>query len=264
VNASLLSNQDQQLYVLIDQLSQLTSHTIGRSLNNTIVVSDSRVSGQHARLTECTPSTFLLEDLNSKNGTFVDGVRITRKFVDRANAIQLADTILSIEELLAQLRDPTPASVVPLPTPAPVVYQKPEPAGTTQQASLDFSADFAALESVYRQYPQLKRACRQREKMIRTGSVILSSVVGISAVVASGGTALSLLQVMSSAGLSVLVPTLCSTFLSTDEKLELIDKEYRDRYRCPNAACRDPFGTREWDMLAQQKTCRRCQAVWVR
>lgn len=261
MNASLLPSQDQQLYALIDQLSQLTSHTIGRSLNNTIVVPDSRVSGQHARLTECTPSTFLLEDLTSKNGTFVDGVRITRKFVDRANKIQLADTTLSIDELLAQLREATPVSVVPLP--APFVAQKPEPAGDPEQAPLDFSADFAALESVYRQYPQLKRACRQREKMIRTGSVILSSVVGISAVVASGGTALSLLQVMSSAGLSVLVPTLCSTFLSTDEKLELIDKEYRDRYRCPNAACRDPFGTREWDMLAQQKTCRRCQAVWA-
>jgi pSer/pThr/pTyr-binding forkhead associated (FHA) protein len=261
VNASLLLSQDQQLYALIDQLSQLTSHTIGRSLNNTIVVPDSRVSGQHARLTECTPSTFLLEDLNSKNGTFVDGVRITRKFVDRANAIQLADTTLSIDDLLAQLREATPVSVVPFPTPAPP--QQPEPVSAPKQAPLDFSADFAALESVYRQYPQLKRACRQREKMIRTGSVILSSVVGISAVVASGGTALSLLQVMSSAGLSVLVPTLCSTFLSTDEKLELIDKEYRDRYRCPNAACRDPFRTREWDMLAQQKTCRRCQAVWV-
>lgn len=260
MNASLLPSQDQQLYALIDQLSQLTSHMIGRSLNNTIVVPASRVSGQHARLTECTPSTFLLEDLNSKNGTFVDGVRITRKFVDRASAIQLADTTLSIDELLAQVRKATPVSVAP--PPAPVAAQQPEPVSSPKQA-LDFSADFAALESVYRQYPQLKRACRQREKMIRTGSVILSSVVGISAVVASGGTALSLLQVMSSAGLSVLVPTLCSTFLSTDEKLELIDKEYRDRYRCPNAACRDPFGTREWDMLAQQKSCRRCQAIWV-
>ncbi len=261
MNASLLSGQDQQLYALIDQLSQLTSHTVGRSLNNTIIVPDSRVSGQHARLTACTPSTFLLEDLNSKNGTFVDGVRITRKFVDRTNTIQLADTTLSIDELLAQVRETAPVSVAP--PSAPIVSHQPESVGSSKQVPLDFSSDFAALESVYRQYPQLKRACRQREKMIRTGSVILSSVVGISAVVASGGTALSLLQVMSSAGLSVLVPTLCSTFLSTDEKLELIDKEYRDRYRCPNPACRDPFGTREWDMLAQQKTCRRCQAVWV-
>ncbi len=173
----------------------------------------------------------------------------------------MADTTLSIDDLLAQVRETAPVSVAP--PSAPIVSYQPESVGSSKQVPLDFSSDFAALESVYRQYPQLKRACRQREKMIRTGSVILSSVVGISAVVASGGTALSLLQVMSSAGLSVLVPTLCSTFLSTDEKLELIDKEYRDRYRCPNPACRNPFGTREWDMLAQQKTCRRCQAVWV-
>jgi hypothetical protein len=61
----------------------------------------------------------------------------------------------------------------------------------------------------------------------------------------------------------MLIPTLCSTLLSTEEKLEIIDKEYRERYRCPNPACRDPFGMREWELLVQQKTCRRCQAIWV-
>lgn len=99
--------------------------------------------------------------------------------------------------------------------------------------------------------------------MIRTGSVILSSVVGISSVLSTGGAALPLLHIMSGAGLSMLVPTLCSTLLSTEEKLEVIDKEYREKYRCPNPACRDPFGPREWELLAQQKSCRRCQAVWV-
>lgn len=260
MNVSPLLDQDNQLHSLIDRLSQLTSHTVGRSLNNSIVVTDSRVSGQHARLTECTPTTFLLEDLNSKNGTFVDGVRITRKFVDRASTIQFADTVFSIEQLLAQLNEAPPVKS-PL-IPSPVASNQAEPISAPKPV-LDFTTEFAALEPVYVQYPQLKRACRQREKMIRTGSVILSSVVGISAVVASGGTALSLLQVMSSAGLSVLVPTLCSTFLSTEEKLELIDKEYRERYRCPNPTCRDPFGTREWELLSQQKTCRRCQAIWV-
>jgi len=62
-----------------------------------------------------------------------------------------------------------------------------------------------------------------------------------------------LLPVLSSAGLSILIPTLCSSLLSTEEKLELIDKEYRDRYRCPNPDCREPFYNREWEQLAQRK-----------
>lgn len=258
MNASIFPSQDEQLYQLIDSLSRLSGYTIGRSLSNAIVVADSRVSSQHARLIECTPTTFLLEDLSSKNGTFVDGVRITRKFIDQTNEVRLADTVFSLDQLLAQLTE----RVAPSP-PVTLANHLPD-TGATVKDPLDFTEQFADLQLVYTQYPELRRACRQRDKMIRTGSVILSSVVGISAVIASGGMALSLLHIMSGAGLSVLVPTLCSTFLSTDEKLELLDREYRERYRCPNPVCRDPFGVREWDMLAQQKTCRRCQAVWVR
>ncbi|GAB3568605.1 hypothetical protein GCM10027578_21450 [Spirosoma luteolum] len=249
-----------QLLSIIDQLGQLPSHTIGRALTNTIVIPNGRISSHHARLLACTPTTFLLEDLDSRNGTFVNGLRISRKLVGRADTVQLADATFSLGELLAMQTD-LPGTVTPRLAPAGL---PPVPVAEPALASpLDFTAAFAELQQVYTQYPLLRKACRNREKMIRTGSVVLSSVVGISAVVASGGTALPLLQVLSSAGLSLLVPTLCSTLLSTDEKLDLIDREYRERYRCPNPACRDPFGVREWDMLAQQKTCRRCQAIWV-
>lgn len=49
--------------------------TIGRKDNNTIVVPDSHVSGQHARIVLRNNSLFL-EDLNSTNGTYVNGSRI--------------------------------------------------------------------------------------------------------------------------------------------------------------------------------------------
>ena len=249
-----------QLDDLIDRLSHLPAYTIGRRADNAIVVPDSKVSGQHARLIQCTDASFVLEDLDSKNGTFVNGTRITRKVIDRQDAVQLADTSFTVAQLLdlQQAKKPTAVAHSVLAPVAPGVSPKP---GKTP---LDFTEQFAALKLVFEQYPQLRKNCRNREKMIRTGSVIISSIVGMSAVLASGGgAAIPLLQIMSGAGLSMLVPTLCSTLLSTDEKLEIIDKEYRERYRCPNPACRDPFGTREWELLAQQKTCRRCQAIWV-
>jgi hypothetical protein len=62
----------------------------------------------------------------------------------------------------------------------------------------------------------------------------------------------------------MLVPTLASHLLSTEEKLELIDKEYRQRYRCPNPNCRDSFGNREFELVAKQKKCTKCKAVWVK
>ena len=259
MSAPTLPVADPQLNHLIDRLSQLPAYTLGRRADNTIVVPDSKVSGQHARLIQCTDATFVLEDLDSKNGTFVNGVRITRKVIDRKDTIQLADISYTVTQLLDLQKAETPAAVAPN-APIPVAPVLPKPGKT----SLDFTEPFAALKPVFEQYPQLRKNCRNREKMIRTGSVIISSIVGMSAVLASGGgAAIPLLQLLSGAGLSMLVPTLCSTLLSTDEKLEIIDKEYRERYRCPNPGCRDPFGTREWELLAQQKTCRRCQAIWV-
>ena len=255
---STLPVADGQLDQLLDRLSQFPTFTIGRRADNVIVLADAKVSGQHARLIQCTNTSFVLEDLDSKNGTFVNGVRITRKVIDYRDAVQVAGTTYTVAQLLTLQR-------AEIPTPAGPGPSKPEPdLPATGKAPLDFTDEFADLKRVFEQYPLLRRNCRNREKTIRLGSVLLSSVVGIGAALSTGGGALALLPVMSGAGLSMLLPTLCSTLLSTDEKLEIIDKEYRERYRCPNPACRDPFGAREWELLAHQKICRRCQAIWVR
>lgn len=245
---------------LIEDLSQLPAYTIGRGADNVIVIPNGKVSGQHARLIQCTANSFIFEDNASKNGSFVNGVRVARKVVDSQDVIRLADSDFTVSQLLAlrKTNRPEPPLAVQI-TPSIAKPPAPEP----DKPVADFTREFADLKQVYSQYPQLRRDCRNREKMIRTGSVILSSIVGITAALSTGGATLPLLHILSGAGLSMLVPTLCSTLLSTEEKLEIIDKEYRDRYRCPNPACRDSFGTREWESLAQQKSCRRCQAVWV-
>lgn len=256
--APTLTGIDQQLSHLVDRLSQLPAYSIGRRADNVLVIADGKISGQHARLIQCTDTIFVLEDLDSKNGTSVNGTRITRKVIDRQDTLQLAGVNYTVTQLLDLQRIETTKPAPPDP-PKPRLSEVPSP---NEKAALDFTEPFADLKRVYEQYPQLRRSCRNREKMIRTGSVILSSIVGISAVLSTGGGAL--IPIMSGAGLSMLIPTLCSTLLSTDEKLEIIDKEYRERYRCPNSACRDPFGTREWELLAQQKICRRCQAIWIK
>lgn len=249
------------LEALIAQLGELPQFSIGRHADNALLLNFPKVSGHHAQLTICGPTSFLLEDLGSKNGTFVNDYRCIRKIIDLNDRVQFADQVMSVADLLQQKK----AMVNPIG--APVVAAKLALAGEGSVANnlnpLDFTREFAALQAVYEQYPQLRKACRNRDKMIRTASVIISSIVGISAVLSSGGGALPMMSVLSGAGLGILIPTLSSTLLSTDEKLEVIDKEYRARYRCPNPACRDPFLAREWPILAQQKTCRRCKAIWV-
>lgn len=50
--------------------------TLGRDVTNELVVADAEVSRQHARVSR-TPGGFVLEDLGSTNGTFVNGERLS-------------------------------------------------------------------------------------------------------------------------------------------------------------------------------------------
>jgi pSer/pThr/pTyr-binding forkhead associated (FHA) protein len=55
--------------------------TIGRAGDNRIVLSDETVSGRHARII-LQESNYVLEEVNARNGVFVNGNRITRHVID--------------------------------------------------------------------------------------------------------------------------------------------------------------------------------------
>jgi hypothetical protein len=61
------------VYPLLD-----SEYSIGRLPDNAIAVADGSVSGRHARVLR-TPDGFVIEDLQSRNGTFVNGERVSDK-----------------------------------------------------------------------------------------------------------------------------------------------------------------------------------------
>lgn len=70
--------------------------TVGRGPDNNIVVNDSRVSAQHARFSLQGPA-LVLEDLNSTNGTAVNGRLIFEPVSLRdGDDIQIGDTFLRV------------------------------------------------------------------------------------------------------------------------------------------------------------------------
>ncbi len=230
-------------------LPEITTITIGRDQSNTVVLNQAAISRNHANLIVCSLTSFILEDNGSKHGTFFadeqgNKVQLSRKLVDSEDDIWLAEHPFKVKELLPEAGRSTAESDLP----------KKDP--------LDFTEEFALLQAVYDDYPQLRKDCRNREKMIRLWSVVGGSMIGIGTVATAGS--LGFLAMLSSAGLSILIPTLSSHLLSTDEKLELLEKEYRQRYRCPNPMCREPFGNREYELLERQKKCHKCQAMWVK
>lgn len=76
---------------VIEQTVQLTKErmTIGRHKHNDIVLNHPAVSGEHAIITTILDDSFL-EDLQSTNGTFVNGHRIGKHFLQNKDVIKMA------------------------------------------------------------------------------------------------------------------------------------------------------------------------------
>ncbi|NRR29212.1 FHA domain-containing protein [Oxalobacteraceae bacterium] len=75
----------------IEQQVQLSKErmTIGRHAHNDIVLAHPSVSGEHAVIVTILDDSFL-EDLHSTNGTFVNGHRIGKHFLQHQDLIKLA------------------------------------------------------------------------------------------------------------------------------------------------------------------------------
>ncbi|NUM82252.1 DUF4388 domain-containing protein [bacterium] len=67
---------------------------IGRALENTIVLQSPYVSRKHASI-RCQNDQFLLSDLQSTNGTFVNTEKITQKLLDVGDKIRVGSFILN-------------------------------------------------------------------------------------------------------------------------------------------------------------------------
>jgi hypothetical protein len=68
---------------------------IGRNEDNDVVIADGRVSRHHARIV-ADGGGFAIEDLQSSNGTFVDGTRVRRARVHAGASIVAGETVLEI------------------------------------------------------------------------------------------------------------------------------------------------------------------------
>lgn len=68
--------------------------TLGREAGNDLVIEDPQISRRHSRLTR-QGNSYLLEDLGSTNGTFINGSRVsTPVLLANGDLIGLADTVV--------------------------------------------------------------------------------------------------------------------------------------------------------------------------
>ena len=111
--------------------------SIGRDSTNTVALSDAEVSRRHARM-ELRGSAYVIQDLGSTNGTFVNGTRISGiQVLNPGDTVALGEGIVLVYETVADM-DATvmaskssqtavakPATPAPFVPPAPVIPPAP-------------------------------------------------------------------------------------------------------------------------------------------
>ena len=75
----------------------LETLTIGRKVDNALVIEDPAVSGHHARIVKV-QAVFFLEDLKSTNGTALNGLPVTRHQLRDADVITIGQHRLVFQE----------------------------------------------------------------------------------------------------------------------------------------------------------------------
>lgn len=71
--------------------------TIGRKGGNRIVLTDERVSGEHALITY-EDGEYVLKDLNSRNGTYVEGRQILREVLTHGKRFRISTTVFEFSD----------------------------------------------------------------------------------------------------------------------------------------------------------------------
>jgi pSer/pThr/pTyr-binding forkhead associated (FHA) protein len=75
-------------------LAASTAIRIGRALDNDIVIDHASVSRHHASI-ECRNGDFVVRDLGSRNGTWIEGQRITEAMLGFGNSLRFGDAVFT-------------------------------------------------------------------------------------------------------------------------------------------------------------------------
>jgi len=124
--------------------------SIGRDSSNMVAINDAEVSRRHARM-ELRGSAYMIQDLGSTNGTFVNGTRITgMQVLNPGDTVAFGEgivllfdaaedanaTVLSAKAPPTAVQRPAPAPApmpAPAPIPAPVRPPAPAPAPNSRR-----------------------------------------------------------------------------------------------------------------------------------
>ena len=202
-----------------------------------------RVGRKHARLKR-EPDGIYIEDLDSANGTFVNGKPVSRRKITASDVIALGGANycrLNLEEAIKHL---------PL-------------------SDSEFSDGFLRLKKVCDDYRRESSRLKTKDKNVRMYQrnmpAMISAVCSILTTIASasfmnGDTWIAAAATGCIITVVIFIISAGMTGKSSQVKKDRLDEKFKKDYACPS--CRESFKEEPWESLKKNGKCPFCQRGW--
>lgn len=210
---------------------------VGKASDNHFVIDDPSVSRSHARLQSDIKSGWMLEDLGSTNGTFVNNIQILKKNVSEHDRIRFGNSpVFSLKDLL--------------------------------HANNDYSIEFAALKAVYKTYIEEKIKIQStnqlKTRLFQSLPFAIPGIIGVTiGFLGKGSPELFGISLF----ITILAPA-TGIYLGARQaakipkQLQTIADDFKINYVCPK--CGAFLGEIPWESLVNKKQCPYCKAKWIK
>lgn len=217
-----------------------TTIRLGRANENDKVFQQGDISSKHATVTIIGENEYEVEDLDSINGTYVNGYRIKKAIISDKDELRLsAGVIVDVPALFGKAKSHKPNN---------------EPKTNPK----DYVREFKNLEPLFLKYKA------DRKKIIKTHNQKMTLLRG--AITASPLLVLFIAQQNTGLmGLTILGSTLAGLLTSStgiQDKLDELDENFRIRYVCPNRSCGQQLNGQPWKIIHATGFCPRCGAIY--
>ena len=243
---------------------------VGRKGEQSFPIMDKAVSGKHLKLTTMPDGNVQVEDLESTNGTFIDGVRIIKKIVSRNTVVQMGSTFtFCISDVLPEVKTPfvnpsgntigSGTKIVPPTPPTPPTPPKPE-------YDEEILRKFQNLKSVWNKYQEEKINLQKNNASKGFLRMLPMFVLGglgylISCIpeLADFRTAITLAGL----GIGIMITWISyKSATSLPEQMEKLNQQFQIDYVCPK--CKHFLGFTPFEGLKNCGQCSACKSKWVK
>ena len=241
--------------------------SFGRNPANDVVLNEQEVSGFHARVTALGNNQFLLEDLDSRNGTFLNGQKIKSAYITQGDTVQFSNLSVDVLSFL-QVAPPKPSISAPLSPKMELVNQKntaPLPQDTKLATNSPYKDEFLALKLVWEKYQTDKvdinarvsgKATKERLKFQLGGMIAGGLVAAIFPPAA--------LVSMVGSTLGGTIGQMKTSGINANEELQQLFEKFVTEYKCFNSQCNRHFGNFSWDYYAKEGVCPYCKTSFYK